>query len=236
VARVIAGEAGGRRLAVPDGRDTRPTSDRAREGLFATVASIVGPLAGTRVLDLYAGSGAVGLEALSRGAEHVLLVEHGARAARVIRANIDAIGLPGAAVIADRVERVLARGPAPAPSQASPSQASPSRASPSRASPSQAGPSQTGPSQADPSPAATNGARYDVVFADPPYAMADADVSRMLSLLADRPWLAPGALVIVERATRSGTLRWPDGFVPDRARKYGEATLWYGLGPGTQAQ
>jgi 16S rRNA (guanine966-N2)-methyltransferase len=236
VARVIAGEAGGRRLAVPDGRDTRPTSDRAREGLFATVASIVGPLAGTRVLDLYAGSGAVGLEALSRGAEHVLLVEHGARAARVIRANIDAIGLPGAAVIADRVERVLARGPAPAPSQASPSQASPSRASPSRASPSQAGPSQTGPSQADPSPAATNGARYDVVFADPPYAMADADVSRMLSLLADRPWLAPGALVIVERATRSGPLRWPDGFVPDRARKYGEATLWYGLGPGTQAQ
>jgi 16S rRNA (guanine966-N2)-methyltransferase len=236
VARVIAGEAGGRRLAVPDGRDTRPTSDRAREGLFATVASIVGPLAGTRVLDLYAGSGAVGLEALSRGAEHVLLVEHGARAARVIRANIDAIGLPGAAVIADRVERVLARGPAPAPSQASPSQASPSQASPSRASPSQAGPSQTGPSQADPSPAATNGARYDVVFADPPYAMADADVSRMLSLLADRPWLAPGALVIVERATRSGTLRWPDGFVPDRARKYGEATLWYGLGPGTQAQ
>jgi 16S rRNA (guanine966-N2)-methyltransferase len=221
VARVIAGEAGGRRLAVPDGRDTRPTSDRAREGLFATVASIVGPLAGTRVLDLYAGSGAVGLEALSRGAEHVLLVEHGARAARVIRANIDAIGLPGAAVIADRVERVLARGPAPAPSQADPSQASPS---------------QTGPSQADPSPAATNGARYDVVFADPPYAMADADVSRMLSLLADRPWLAPGALVIVERATRSGTLRWPDGFVPDRARKYGEATLWYGLGPGTQAQ
>jgi 16S rRNA (guanine966-N2)-methyltransferase len=112
VARVIAGEAGGRRLAVPDGRDTRPTSDRAREGLFATVSSIVGSLAGARVLDLYAGSGAVGLEALSRGAEHVLLVEHGGRAAGVIRQNIEAIGLPGAAVVADRVERVLARGPA----------------------------------------------------------------------------------------------------------------------------
>src|SRR5580658_11281859 len=111
MARVIAGEAGGRRLAVPDGRDTRPTSDRAREGLFATVASIVGSLAGTRVLDLYAGSGAVGLEALSRGAEHVLLVEYGARAARVIRDNIEAIGLPGAQVIVDRTERVLARGP-----------------------------------------------------------------------------------------------------------------------------
>ena len=179
---------------VPDGRDTRPTSDRAREGLFATVSSILGPLAGTRVLDLYAGSGAVGLEALSRGAEHVLLVEHGARAARVIRQNIDAIGLPGAVVIADRVERVLARGPAP------------------------------------------DAGRYDVVFADPPYAMADDEVSRMLALLADGIWLAPGALVIIERATRSGPVRWPDGFVPDRARKYGEATFWYGLGPGIPAR
>jgi len=191
VARVIAGEAGGRRLAVPDGRDTRPTSDRAREGLFATVASIVGPLAGKRVLDLYAGSGAVGLEALSRGAEHVLLVESGARAARVIRENIATIGLPGAVVIADRVERVLTRGPG--------------------------------------SPEDPGTGRYDVVFADPPYALADAVVSRMLSLLAGQGWLAPGALVIVERATRSGPARWPDGFVPDRARKYGEATFWYGL-------
>jgi 16S rRNA (guanine966-N2)-methyltransferase len=192
VARVIAGEAGGRRLVVPDGRDTRPTSDRAREGLFATVASIVGPLAGARVLDLYAGSGAVGLEALSRGAEHVLLVEHGARAARVIRQNIEAIGLPGAEVIADRVERVLARGPSER--------------------------------------------RYDVVFADPPYALADAEVARVLALLAERGWLAPGALVIVERATRSGPLSWPDGFVPDRARRYGEATFWYGLVPETAGE
>ena len=154
---------------------------------------MVGPLAGARVLDLYAGSGAVGLEALSRGAEHVLLVEHGARAARVIRQNIEAIGLPGAEVIADRVERVLARGPAPAGGQDGTAQA-----------------------------------WYDVVFADPPYALADAGVSRVLILLAEQGWLAPGALVIVERATRSGPLSWPDGFVPDRARRYGEATFWYG--------
>jgi len=192
VARVIAGEAGGRRLTVPDGRHTRPTSDRAREGLFATISSIVGPLAGARVLDLYAGSGAVGLEALSRGAEHVLLVEHGARAARVIRQNIEAIGLPGAAVIADRVERVLARGPA--------------------------------------------AGRYDVVFADPPYALADAAVTQVLALLAEQGWLAPGALVVVERATRSGPVSWPDGFVLDRARRYGEATFWYGLVPETAGE
>ena len=195
MARVIAGEAGGRRLAVPDGRETRPTSDRAREGLFATVASIVGPLTGTRVLDLYAGSGAVGLEALSRGASRVLLVESGARATAVIRQNIETIGLPGATLIADRVERVLARE-------------------------------------------RPGSGRYDVAFADPPYAMPDAEISRVLSLLADEGWLAPDALVIVERATRSGPVRWPDGFVPDRARKYGEATFWYGLAPkspGTQA-
>lgn len=192
VARVIAGEARGRRLAVPAGRDTRPTSDRAREGLFATVTSMIGPLAGARVLDLYAGSGAVGLEALSRGAEHVLLVEQDARAARVIRQNIEAIGLQGAVLAASRVDRVLARGP--------------------------------------------DGDRYDVVFADPPYALPDAEVTRMLAALAGHGWLAPGALVIVERASRSGPVSWPDGFVADRARRYGEATFWYGRVPESAGQ
>jgi 16S rRNA (guanine966-N2)-methyltransferase len=219
VARVIAGEAGGRRLAVPDGRDTRPTSDRAREGLFATISSIVGPLAGARVLDLYAGSGAVGLEALSRGAEHVMLVEHRASAARVIRQNIEAIGLPGAVVAADRVERVLARGPARAGGQDGPARAG-GQDGTARAE------GQDGPAQH----------RYDVVFADPPYALPGAEVTRMLTALAERDWLAPGALVIVERATRSVPLSWPDGFVPDRARRYGEATFWYGHLPQTAGE
>jgi 16S rRNA (guanine966-N2)-methyltransferase len=188
MARVIAGEAGGRRLAVPDGRGTRPTSDRAREGLFATIVSLTGSLDGARVLDLYAGSGAVGLEALSRGAEHVLLVESDPRAARVIRDNIEAIGLPGAEVLTDRAERVLARGPS-----------------------------------------ATQ--KYDVVFADPPYALSGDEVSAVLQTLSDRGWLAPGALVIVERATRSGPVSWPAGVEPGRARRYGEATFWYGHFP-----
>ncbi|MGH3202258.1 MAG: 16S rRNA (guanine(966)-N(2))-methyltransferase RsmD, partial [Streptosporangiaceae bacterium] len=167
MARVIAGEAGGRRLAVPDGRGTRPTSDRAREGLFATIVSLTGSLAGTRVLDLYAGSGAVGLEALSRGAEHVLLVESGSRAARVIRDNIEAIGLPGAELRTDRVERVLPKGPDPEP--------------------------------------------YDVVFADPPYALPGDEIAAMLAALDQHGWLASGARVIVERATRSGPVSWPAG-------------------------
>lgn len=107
VTRVIAGVAGGRRIAVPAGRDTRPTSDRTREGMFATVHSLLGSLAGSNVLDLYAGSGAVGLEALSRGAAEALMVESDSRAVRVIRENVATLGLPGARVVADRVERVL---------------------------------------------------------------------------------------------------------------------------------
>lgn len=113
--RVIAGRAGGRRLAVPPGTGTRPTSDRAREGLFSTWQSLLGggPLDGERVLDLYAGSGAVGLEALSRGAGHTLLVEADARAARVIRENVKTLGLPGAEVRAGKAEQIV-RTAAPA--------------------------------------------------------------------------------------------------------------------------
>ncbi|MET8166865.1 16S rRNA (guanine(966)-N(2))-methyltransferase RsmD [Streptomyces sp. NPDC102259] len=111
--RVIAGAAGGRRLAVPPGTGTRPTSDRAREGLFSTWQSLLGgPFAGTRVLDLYAGSGAVGLEALSRGAGHTLLVEADARAARTIRENVKNLGLPGAEVRAGKAQQIVQTPPA----------------------------------------------------------------------------------------------------------------------------
>ncbi|GAB1327342.1 16S rRNA (guanine(966)-N(2))-methyltransferase RsmD [Streptomyces sennicomposti] len=112
--RVIAGKAGGRRLAVPPGTGTRPTSDRAREGLFSTWQSLLGgPLDGERVLDLYAGSGAVGLEALSRGAGHTLLVEADARAARIVRENVKSLGLPGAEVRTGKAEQIV-QSPPPA--------------------------------------------------------------------------------------------------------------------------
>ncbi|MCF3121436.1 16S rRNA (guanine(966)-N(2))-methyltransferase RsmD [Streptomyces arenae] len=113
--RVIAGTAGGRRLAVPPGNGTRPTSDRAREGLFSTWQALQGTLDGARVLDLYAGSGAVGLEALSRGAGHTLLVEADARAARTIRENVKAVGLPGAEVRAGKAAQIVQAGSPPAP-------------------------------------------------------------------------------------------------------------------------
>jgi 16S rRNA (guanine966-N2)-methyltransferase len=93
--RVVAGRFGGRRLQAPPGQGTRPTSDRVREALFSTL----GPLDGARVLDLFAGSGALGIEALSRGAASALLVERDARAVAVIRANLDALGLDEPAAI-----------------------------------------------------------------------------------------------------------------------------------------
>ena len=86
--RVIAGSYRGRRLHAPRGKATRPTSGRVREALF----SILGDLSGARVLDLYAGSGALGIEAISRGAKSVLLVEHDRAALACIRENLAAIG------------------------------------------------------------------------------------------------------------------------------------------------
>ncbi len=104
--RIVAGEAGGRRLAVPQGGGTRPTGDRAREALFSSLESQLGRLSGLGFLDLYAGSGAVGLEALSRGARPVLLVESDRRAATVASANVRAVGLPGARVLVRSAERL----------------------------------------------------------------------------------------------------------------------------------
>lgn len=87
--RIVAGEWGGRRIEAPHGRDTRPTTDRTREAWMSVVAP---DLPGARVLDLFAGSGALGLEALSRGAEHATFVESGAPAIRVLQANLRALG------------------------------------------------------------------------------------------------------------------------------------------------
>ena len=92
--RIIAGRAGGRTLRTPPGSGTRPTSDRVREALFSALQAR-DLLEGARVLDLYAGSGALGLEAASRGAAEVVLVESDRRAAKVIADNIKGLALPG---------------------------------------------------------------------------------------------------------------------------------------------
>ncbi|WP_109474763.1 16S rRNA (guanine(966)-N(2))-methyltransferase RsmD [Ornithinimicrobium cavernae] len=109
--RIIAGRLGGRRLSTPRGAATRPTSDRVREAVFSRVESLM-DLEGARVLDLYAGSGALGLEAVSRGAGFAVLVESDRRTARLIEANVTELRLRGAArVHAESVDRVLERGP-----------------------------------------------------------------------------------------------------------------------------
>ena len=111
--RVVAGAARGRRLTAP-AAGTRPTSDRVREALFSAIESRLGALGGLRVVDLYAGSGAVGLEALSRGAAHVLLVERNRKALEVVRANVAAVGLPHVEVLAADVGSVTSLAPPPA--------------------------------------------------------------------------------------------------------------------------
>jgi 16S rRNA (guanine966-N2)-methyltransferase len=94
--RIVAGEWGGRRIQAPSGRATRPTTDRVREAWMSTVADWI---PGARVLDLFAGSGALGLEALSRGAERAVFVEQAPLALRALRANLDALGAAARAEI-----------------------------------------------------------------------------------------------------------------------------------------
>lgn len=108
--RIIAGSARGRRLAVPP-RGTRPTTDRVREALFSALGAELGSWSGLRVADLFAGSGALGLEALSRGAAHALLVERDRRAVAVLRANVLVVARAGAEVVGRDVRVVLADPP-----------------------------------------------------------------------------------------------------------------------------
>jgi 16S rRNA (guanine(966)-N(2))-methyltransferase RsmD len=181
VTRIVAGRYGGRRIAAPAGRDTRPTSDRVREALFGSL----GALDGVRFLDLYAGSGAIGLEAASRGAAHVLLVESDPKAARTARDNVTLLGAVRQVTMAvARVEQTLQSGP-----------------------------------PGDP---------YDVVFADPPYAVGEPEITAVLSGLVEHGWLAPDATVVIERSRRSPEPAWVPGITAERSRRYGDTALWYG--------
>ena len=102
--RIIAGSRKGHTIHAPRGRDTRPTSDRVRENVF----NLVGPVDGAAVLDLYAGSGALGLEALSRGAARAVFVERDAEAARAIERNLDKLRLGGTVLRRDAVAALAA--------------------------------------------------------------------------------------------------------------------------------
>ncbi|GAA4420775.1 16S rRNA (guanine(966)-N(2))-methyltransferase RsmD [Actinokineospora soli] len=183
--RIVAGAAGGRRLAVPP-RGTRPTADRVREALFSALEATL-DLDGARVLDLYAGSGALGLEALSRGAALATLVESDRTAVKILRENATSVGLPGADVRMGRVATVLAETPS---------------------------------------------APYDLVLADPPYALGEDDLAAVLTALVDNGWTSEGTVIVVERDRRSGPPRWPTTLTPDRSRRYGETELHWATRQG----
>ena len=176
--RIVAGRAGGRRLKVP-ASGTRPPSERVREALFSSLDSRI-DLEGAAVLDLYAGSGALGLEALSRGAEHVLLVESDAKAAAVIKQNVAAVGLPGAVVRTAPVSVVVG-----------------------------------GVAERE----------FDIVLADPPYAVTEESVTAALTDLVAHGWVGEGSIVVVERSSRSPETTWPDGLRAERVKRYGETRI-----------
>jgi 16S rRNA (guanine966-N2)-methyltransferase len=179
--RIVAGDAKGRRLTVPT-RGTRPTSERAREALFNSLRGLV-DIEGARVLDLFAGTGAVGLEALSRGASAATFVESDRSACEILRRNIAAVGIEGAELHRAQAASFLV--------------------------------------------ARTPDAPYDVAFLDPPYAYRDDHLATLLTSLGDG-WLAPDAVVVVERSARGGEPRWPAHVTPVKQRRYGEGMLWYG--------
>jgi 16S rRNA (guanine966-N2)-methyltransferase len=184
VTRIIAGLAGGRRLKVPPA-GVRPTGDRAREGLFNSLSTLL-DLEGAVVLDLYAGSGALGLEALSRGAAAVTFVESSPKVLPVLEANLATVGLPGGRVVRGSVPTVAAGRPPRA---------------------------------------------HDLVLADPPYATPTDEVVEVLGALSAGGWLAPGAVLVVERSSREAPWEWPTPLVGLRERRYGEALLRYGRSP-----
>ncbi|MFC7876259.1 16S rRNA (guanine(966)-N(2))-methyltransferase RsmD [Isoptericola sp. NPDC057391] len=187
--RIVAGRFGGRSLQVPP-KGTRPTSDRVREAIFSRLDHL-DVLDGAHVLDLYAGSGALGLEAASRGAADVVLVDANRRAADVARRNVATLGLQREVrVVADPAERFAAGATA-------------------------------SPAGAGEAPG------YDVVFLDPPYDLAEDALATVLAHLAAPGVLAAGAVVVVERSTRSPEPAWPAGLEPFARKDYGETAVHY---------
>ncbi|SPT52589.1 Ribosomal RNA small subunit methyltransferase D [Actinomyces bovis] len=189
--RIVAGDVGGRRIEVPR-TGTRPTSERVREALFGRLEHY-GVVAGARVLDLCAGSGALGLEAASRGATDVTLVDSARAATQVCETNVRALGLRGVRVVTAKAAAFLA---------------------------------------------GVAGAGVDLVLLDPPYDLPEAELAGILEPLVreEDPWLADGAVVVVERSARSPEPNWPEGLRRFSEKRYGETRIWFAeTDPGDDA-
>lgn len=180
--RITGGTFRSRTLVAPRGAATRPTSDRVREALFSMLGGLRA-VEGARVLDLYAGTGALALEALSRGAARATLVESSRPALAALHANVEALGVGGRArVLATTAERAI------------------ELISGDNAS----------------------GERFELVFADPPYARAE-EAARTLERYAAKGTLAPGAVIVLEHSSRDA----PDvtGLERMDLRRYGDTAL-----------
>jgi 16S rRNA (guanine966-N2)-methyltransferase len=183
--RIIGGKFRGRAIEAPKGLVARPTADRTREALFNILnARSDVDFNEARVIDLFAGSGALGLEAMSRGAQWCQFVETDAGARGAIRDNIEALSLFGVTRIHRRSATDLGALPASA------------------------------------------GPPFTLAFLDPPYGKDLC--APALASLQDGGWLAPGAVVVIERSSRSPEPAWVQGVTGERGRRYGETTLWYG--------
>jgi 16S rRNA (guanine966-N2)-methyltransferase len=182
--RIVSGQYRGKAIVTPPGDTTRPTSDRARQAVFNILehAAWAPPLHGARVIDLFAGSGALGLEALSRGAAFCLFVETDDAARGAIRENVDAFGLFGQT----RVHRRDATDLGLPPSSA--------------------------------------GGPFNLAFLDPPYAKGLGE--KALAQLIAGGWLAPGAIVMLERG-REEPDPTPEGYERLDARDYGAARVFF---------
>ena len=179
--RIIAGFAGSIALTVP-GSGTRPTSDRVREAIFSALDSRHA-ISGMRVLDLYSGSGALGLEAASRGAAHVTLVDRSAVASRNNAARVLKQAPAGSRPI------IVTKGQNVQPFLESAREF------------------------------------WNLVFLDPPYELAAAELESALTALLPR--LSPDAVVIVERSSRTEPPAWPDSLKLDRRKDYGDTALYW---------
>ena len=211
VTRIVAGEFGGRQLAVP-AKGTRPTSDRVREALFSKLEHD-GCVAGANVLDLFSGSGALGLEAVSRGARQATLVDSARDAVKVATENVKALGVPDRVrVVSDDAERYTAAmcragGLAGANLRIAPADGNPAL-------------------QAALAQQAANRA-VNLVLMDPPYDYSEADLTKVLGNLVRTGLLVQGAVIVVERSNRSPEPTWPFGLASIGKKTYGETAVYF---------
>lgn len=205
--RIVAGTVGGRALQVPP-RGTRPTSERVREAIFSRLEHL-GVVDDAHVLDLYAGSGALGLEAASRGAADVTLVDSARVAADVARRNVATLGLSNVHVVAQPAETFVAGVAAGVAQRAAVGGAVGAAGAPT---------------------AGRGHGPYHLVLVDPPYDVTAEALERVLAHLAVPGVLDPAAVVVVERSTRTPEPAWPSGWELVARKDYGETTVYF-VGP-----